>query len=161
MLHQNPYESDCSSHLQSDVVTELSLIGITKAFALWGGSFTVTITALLLVQCYPKLPDPQPLSFYVVFGAIFIIGSLLSWALGCIADVAGRDRLLLSQLTISMLFIIMAAPGLIVLYHYGLSGNAVRKTLMFLIPTIAYTSNRNRVRRPVVGHPPDTIISTR
>lgn len=142
IMKQNPYEANSITYVRSGLPSQLSLAGLTKAFALWGGSFIFIFAAMLFIQCYPKLPDQQPESFYITCGAIFIIGSLLSWALGCIADVAGRDRLIFSQATISILFIIMAVPGLMSLWHYGISGNAIRKTLMFLIPTIAYISSR-------------------
>ena len=139
---QNPYEANSITYLRSVLPSQLSMAGLTKAFALWGGSFIFIFAAMLFVQCYPKLPDQQPESFYIACGSIFVIGSLLSWTLGCVADIAGRDRLIFSQATISILFIIMAVPGLMSLWHYGLSGNAIRKTLMFLIPTIAYILSR-------------------
>ena len=54
MFQQNPYEANFTSDLQSVVAAQLPLIGIAKAFVLWGGSFIVTATALLLIQCYSK-----------------------------------------------------------------------------------------------------------
>ena len=151
MSQHHPYEVTCVPYVQNDLPSQMSLAGVTKAFSIWGGVFILTFSVLIFVRFDKpsqrlsiELPSHQDLSFYVAIGGIFVVGSILSWGLGCIADGAGRSRLFLSKAAISILLIILAAPGLISLHHYGICWNAFSKTIMFLLPTIAYTSSRTK-----------------
>ena len=144
MLNQNPYEPMNGSQMRSETAAESWLTGLAKALAFWGGSFVATASMLMYLLHYPKLPSPQPLSFYITLVVVFFIGSILSWGCGWIADSAGPRQSLWAYFTFAVLFVTMAVPGILSLLRFGIGGNAMTKTLVLLVPTIIYTSCRTK-----------------
>jgi hypothetical protein len=166
-VDRNPYQTSPPLFDAPQRVPRKSTLtfgGFCKALYLWGFVFVLSATVPLLVQAWPKLPNQQPLIFYLLLFGFAVCGSALNWIWFFLADVSSKKSRILMIALYTIAFAIATLPGFNSLYHYsngsrripgtvGMLWYTFRGTIFLLLPTLVYAFGRTKrwTESPVEG----------